>query len=668
MPVRPCRVAGLLMFLVFVVTPAHSPAQETPSDVEWPTYGGDLASTRYAPLDQITAENFGDLELAWTFQTDSFGPRPEFNFQGTPLMVNGVVYTTAGRRRAVAALDAVTGELLWMHRFDEGERGEQAPRRLSGRGLTYWDDAGSGRIFYVTPGYQLIALDAATGHQIPNFGLDGIVDLKRGLDQEIDLVTGEVGLHAAPIVAGDTLIVGAAHEVGSVPVSRENVKGYVRGFDVRTGERKWIFHTLPQAGEYGNDTWLNDSWRYTGNTGMWGQATVDLELGLAYLPLEMPTGDYYGGHRHGDNLFSDSLVAVDLETGERVWHYQTVHHDVWDYDLPCAPILADITVNGRAIKAIVQPTKQSWLFVLDRETGEPVWPIEERPMPSSDVPGELLAPTQPYPTKPPPFDRQGIGPDDLIDFTPALRAEALEIASRYRLGPLYTPPSVATADGTYGTLMVPSATGGPNWPGGALDPETGIFYIYSKTQVTSLGLINDPEQSDMDFIRGRPGDVNAAMAALTVSGLPLMKPPWGRITAIDLNAGEILWQVAHGETADRVREHPALQHLDIPRTGRVGRVGTLVTKTLVIAGGGGVFTSPEGVEGARLRAYDKATGQEVGSVFMPSSQTGSPMTYRVGGVQYIVVAIGGGTYAAELLAFRLPESEEAEEEEAEGAP
>ena len=666
MPVRPCRVAGLLMFLVFVVTLAHSSAQETPPDHEWPTYGGDLASTRYAPLDQITAENFGDLELAWTFQTDSFGPRPEFNFQGTPLMVNGVVYTTAGRRRAVAALDAVTGELLWMHRFDEGERGEQAPRRLSGRGLTCWDDGGSGRIFYVTPGYHLIALDAATGQQIPDFGLDGIVDLKRGLDQEIDLVTGEVGLHAAPIVAGDTLIIGAAHEPGGRPVSRENVKGYVRGFDVRTGERKWIFHTLPQPGEYGHDSWLNDSWRYTGNTGMWGQATVDLELGLAYLPLEMPTGDYYGGHRHGDNLFSDSLVAVDLETGERVWHYQTVHHDVWDYDLPCAPILADITVDGRDIKAIVQPTKQSWLFVLDRETGEPVWPIEERPVPPSDVPGEMLAPTQPYPTKPPPFDRQGIGPNDLIDFTPALRAEALEIASRYRLGPLYTPPSVATADGTYGTLMVPSATGGPNWPGGALDPETGIFYIYSKAQVTTLGLINDPEQSDMDFIKGRPPDVNAAMAALTVSGLPLVKPPWGRITAIDLNAGEILWQVAHGETADRVREHPALQHLDIPRTGRVGRVGTLVTKTLVIAGDGGVFTSPEGVEGARLRAYDKATGQEVGSVFMPSSQTGSPMTYRVGGVQYIVVAIGGGTYAAELLAFRLPESEE--EEEAEGAP
>ena len=667
MPVRPCRVAGLLMFLVFVVTLAHSSAQETPPDHEWPTYGGDLASTRYAPLDQITAENFGDLELAWTFQTDSFGPRPEFNFQGTPLMVNGVVYTTAGRRRAVAALDAVTGELLWMHRFAEGERGEQAPRRLSGRGLTYWDDGGSGRIFYVTPGYLLIALDAATGHQIPNFGLDGIVDLKRGLDQEIDLVTGEVGLHAAPIVAGDTLVIGAAHEPGGRPVSRENVKGYVRGFDVRTGERKWIFHTIPQPGEYGHDTWLNNSWRYTGNTGMWGQATVDLELGLVYLPLEMPTGDYYGGHRHGDNLFSDSLVAVDLETGERVWHYQTVHHDVWDYDLPCAPILADITVDGRAIKAIVQPTKQSWLFVLDRETGKPVWPIEERPMPSSDVAGELLAPTQPYPTKPPPFDRQGIGPDDLIDFTPALRAEALEIASRYRLGPLYTPPSVATADGTYGTLMVPSSTGGPNWPGGSLDPETGIFYIYSKTQVTSLSLINDPEQSDMDFIRGRPRDVNAAMAALTVLGLPLMKPPWGRITAIDLNAGEILWQVAHGETADRVREHPALQHLDIPRTGRVGRVGTLVTKTLVIAGDGGVFTSPEGVEGARLRAYDKATGQEVGSVFMPSSQTGSPMTYRVGGVQYIVIAIGGGTYAAELLAFRLPESEE-EEAEADGAP
>ncbi len=646
----------LFSFLFCAIVPLS--AQTVMPDAEWRTYGGDLASTRYSSLDQITAQNFGDLELAWTFQTDSFGPRPESNYQVTPLMVGGVIYTTAGSRRALAALDAKTGELLWMHRLDEGERGQQAPRRLSGRGLAYWDDGAAGRILYVTPGYHLVALNASTGDQVPNFGLDGIVDLKRDLDQEIDPVTGEVGLHAAPVVAGNTIIIGAAHAVGGAPVSRENVKGYVRGYDVRTGERKWIFHTIPQPGEYGHETWLNDSWRYTGNTGLWGQVTVDLDLGLAYLPLEMPTGDYYGGHRLGDNLFGDSLVAVDLETGERVWHYQTVHHDVWDLDLPCAPILADITVDGRAIKAIVQPTKQGFLFVFDRVTGEPVWPIEERPVPPSDVPGEVLAPTQPYPTKPPPFDRQGIGPDDLIDFTPALRAEALEVASRYRLGPLYTPPSVATPDGTYGTLMIPSATGGPNWPGGALDPETGIFYIYSKTQVASLGLVNDLERSDMDFIRGRPTGVNAALAALSVSGLPLVKPPWGRITAIDLNVGEILWQVAHGETADRVRDHPALEDFDIPRTGRVGRVGTLVTKTLVIAGDGGVFTSADERQGARLRAYDKLTGREIDAVFMPSSQTGSPMTYSIDGVQYIVVAVGGGTYAGELLAYRLPELED----------
>ncbi len=650
---------GIVVLVLGLLVCAHAAplgAQETLPDTEWTTYGGDLASTRYSPLDQITAENFGELQLAWTLQGDSFGPRPETNFQSTPLMVDGVVYTTVGSRRAAAALDAESGELLWMHRMDEGERGEVAPRRLSGRGLTYWDDGGTGRIFYVTPGYHMIAIDAATGRQIPNFGLDGIVDLKRELDQEVDPLTGEIGLHAAPIVAGDTIIIGAAHVVGSAPVSRENVKGYVRGYDVRTGERKWIFHTLPQLGEFGNEAWLNDSWRYTGNTGMWGQATVDVELGLAYLPLEMPTGDYYGGHRLGDNLFGDAIVAVDLETGERVWHYQTVHHDVWDFDLPCAPVLADITVDGRAIKAIVQPTKQGWLFVLDRATGEPVWPIEERAVPGSDIPGEVLAPTQPYPTKPPAFDRQGIGTDDLIDFTPALRAEALEVVGKFRIGPIYTPPSVATADGTYGTLMVPSATGGPNWPGGALDPETGIFYIYSKTQVTRLGLVNDPERSDMDFVMGRPEGVNAAMAGTSVQGLPLVKPPWGRITAIDLNEGEIVWQVAHGETADNVRDHPALQNLEIPRTGRPGRIGTLVTKTLVIAGDGGRFTDSEGVEGARLRAYDKATGREVASVFIPSNQTGSPMTYAIGGVQYLLVAVGGGGYAGELLAFRLPES------------
>ena len=661
MPVRSYRVTPcLLLPFVLLCTAVGVPAQDWTLSREWRTYGGDLASTRYSSVDQIDRDNFGKLEIAWRLKTDNFGWMRELNFQSTPLMVGGVLFTTAGSRRAVVAADAQTGELLWMHRIDEGERGEAAPRRLSGRGLAYWDDGRSGQIFYVTPGYQLIALDAATGRRVVGFGTDGIVDLKQGLDQEVDPITGEVGLHATPIVADGIVIVGAAHLPGSAPVTKENVKGYVRGFDARTGERRWIFHTIPQGDEFGNDTWLNDSWRYTGNTGMWGQASADTELGLAYLPVEMPTGDAYGGHRHGDNLFANSLVAVNLRTGERVWHYQIVHHDLWDFDLPAAPILADITVDGRPIKAVALPTKQAWLFVFDRETGEPVWPIEEHPVGQSDVPGERVSPTQPFPTKPPAFDRQGIGPDDLIDFTPELKAEAEKIAARYRLGPIYTPPSVGDANGTLGTLVLPSFSGGANWPGGSLDPETGIVYIYSRTDVTPVSLVNDPERSNMDYIRGRPPGryfpgVDPAVLALNVQGLPLIKPPWGRITAIDLNTGEIVWQIAHGETPDHVRVHPALQGLTIARTGRSGRIGTLVTKTLVIAGEGGVFTTPSGEEGAMLRAYDKATGVEVGAVFMPAPQTGSPMTYMLDGTQYIVVAVAGADHPGELLAFRLPE-------------
>ncbi len=621
---------------------------------EWRSYGGDIANTRYSGLDQISVENFGDLEVAWRVSTANFGPNPEYNFQSTPLMVDGVLYSTAGSRRAVIALDAGTGELLWMHRLDEGERGATAPRRLSGRGLAYRDDGADGQIFYVTPGYQLIGLDAASGRRLSGFGINGIVDLKQNFDQDIDLVTGEAGLHATPLVAGDTIVIGAAHLPGSTPRSMRNIKGYIRGFDARSGDRKWIFHTIPGADEFGNDTWLNDSWRYTGNTGVWGQISVDLELGIAYLPTEMPTNDYYGGHRHGDNLFSDSLIAVDLETGDRLWHYQFIHHDVWDWDLPCAPILADVLIDGVERKIVAQPTKQSWLYVFDRETGEPIWPIEEREVEQSTVPGELLAPTQPFVTRPPAYDRQGVTLDDLIDFTPEIRRRAEAIAARHRLGPIFTPPTVSDPNGVAGTLMLPSQAGGTNWPGGSIDPETGIAYLYTFTTVVSLGLINDPERSDMNFIRGRSREIPAAEVALNVDGIPLVKPPWGRITAIDLKVGEIVWQIPHGETPDNIRNHPLLAGVDLPRTGRVGRVGTLVTKTLVIAGEAGTFTTPSGEEGAMLRAYDKATGNEVGAVYMPAGASGSPMTYMHDGQQYIVLAISGGGFAGELIAFRLP--------------
>ncbi|HYK79136.1 MAG TPA: PQQ-binding-like beta-propeller repeat protein, partial [Micropepsaceae bacterium] len=437
-----------LLVLLGAVSVHNRVSAQVPAPVgEWRTYGGDLASTRYAPLDQINRDNFSKLEIAWRFKTDAFGPRPEINFEGTPLMAGGVLYSTVGTRRAVVALNPATGEILWMHREEEGQRGDAAPRRLSGRGLAYWTDGRDARILYVTPGYQLIALDAKTGALVTGFGNRGVVDLKLNDDQQMDLITGEVGLHAAPIVARNVVLIGAAHLPGGAPKRMNNEKGYVRAFDVRTGKRLWIFHTIPLLGEFGNETWEQESWANTGNAGVWGQMSVDEQLGIVYLPVELPTGDYYGGHRPGTGLFGETLVALDLMTGQRKWHYQLVHHGIWDMDIPDAPILADINVNGRAIKAVAQPTKQGWLYVFDRVTGQPVWPIEERPVAKGDVPGEWYSPTQPFPTRPAPYDRQGVSLNDLIDFTPELKAEGAGVAARYKLGPIFTPPVVSTWPG-----------------------------------------------------------------------------------------------------------------------------------------------------------------------------------------------------------------------------
>ncbi len=647
-------------------------AQYGAKNGEWPSYGGDTGNTRYSPLDQINASNFNDLEIAWRFKTSSFGPRPEYNLEATPLMVKGVLYTTAGTRRDVVALDAANGEVLWMHTEKEGARGSNAPRQLSGRGVAYWTDGKEERILYVTPGYRLIALDAKTGIPVKTFGVNGVVDLKLDDDQDIDLVTGEVGLHATPAVAGDVVIVGAAHKSGGVPKSKRNVKGYVRGFDVRTGKRLWIFHTIPLPGEFGYNTWEKDSSTYTGNTGVWGQISVDEQLGLVYLPVELPTGDYFGGHRPGDGLFGETLVAVDLKTGKRKWHYQLVHHGIWDFDIPCAPILTDITINGRTIKAVAQPTKQAQLYMFNRETGEPIFPIEERPVPKGDVPGEWYSKTQPFPTKPPAYDYQGFLPEYVIDFTPAMKAEALERLKLYKTGPVFTPPALSKPDGPLATLVLGSAQGGTNWPGGSYDPETHIAYVFSQRSVSTLGLVPSADGvSDMAYVQGTAregvrkssgsgGEAGAAPSTafgaggLLVQGLPLVKPPYGSISAINLDKGEILWRIAHGETPDNIRNHPLLKGLNIPRTGRAGLIGTLVTKSLLIAGEAGLFTNEKGQRGALLRAYDKATGKDAGAVYMPAGQTGSPMTYMLNGKQYIVVAISGQGYEAELLAFRLP--------------
>ena len=637
---------------------------------EWQTYGADLHSTRYSPLDQVNASNFNKLEVAFRVKTDLLGPRPEFQLQTTPIMVKGVLYFTAGTRRAVVAVDAQSGEMLWMHSMNEGKRGEAAPRQLSGRGVTYWTDGKEDRIVYVTPGYQMVALDAKTGALVPSFGKGGVVDLKENDDQPMDLVTGEVGLHSAPIIVNDVVIVGAAHLAGGVPKSKTNQKGYVRGFDARTGRRLWIFHTIPRPGEFGNDTWEGDSWSYTGNTGSWAQMSADPELGLVYLPIELPTGDYYGGHRPGNGLFGESIVAVDVKTGVRKWHYQLVHHGIWDMDIPCAPIVADLNINGRVVKAVAHPPKQGWVYVFDRVTGQPVWPIEERPVEKGTVPGEWYSPTQPFVTKPPAFERQGVAESDLIDFTPELNAEAKRIVANYKLGPLFTPPVLSTWPKPLGTLVSPVVTGGANWQGGSLDPETNTLYIFSNSGTQSLGLL-PPEggRSDMNMIQGTARNPNAAPPAggrggppgggggeggggLTVQGLPILKPPYATITALNLNEGTKVWQIAHGETRDNIKNHAALKGLTIPRTGRQGRIGVLTTKSLVIAGEGGFFTAPNGQRGAMLRAYDKATGNEVGAVYMPAPQTGSPMTYMVNGKQYITVSIAGPGYSGELLVFK----------------
>jgi quinoprotein glucose dehydrogenase len=674
---------------------------------DWTHYTSDMRGTRYVPLDQINAANFNKMEVAWRFKTDNLGTRPEYKLEGTPLAIRGTLYVTAGTRRSVVALDGRTGELIWSHSYREGNRAAIAPRQLSGRGVSYWTDGkGDERILYVTPGFRLIELNAKTGAMIPTFGEGGVVDMKKGAvfgkGQQIDLETGEIGLHSTPTVVGNIAIIGSSFKEGMTVKTHNNTKGMVRAFDVKSGKVLWTFNTIPRPGEFGNDSWENESWATNGNTGVWSQITVDEDAGLAYLPVEDPTSDFYGGHRPGNDLYGDSLVCVDIKTGQRKWHFQIVHHPIWDYDLSSAPILLDVNVNGKPVKAVALPSKEAFLYVFDRITGVPVWPIEERPVPQSDVPGEKTSKTQPFPTKPPAYARQSVGLDDLIDFTPELNAEARRIVSRYRLGPMFLPGTVSKVEGPMAALTIGTTAGGTNWPGAAANPETHVVFAQaSNHSIAPIGLIEPPPGfSDIRYVagtagqpfveregpgfgsaadapqRGRGAAPAAAPAApargaagappaapqgggggLTVQGLPLLKPPYGVLNAIDVDKGEIKWQVPHGDTPDAVRNSPLLKGMNIPKTGQPGSVGVVVTKSLVILGDPSITTTPEHPRGAMLRGYDQNTGKEIGAVWMPAPQSGSPMSYMANGRQYVIVAVSGGNYSGEYIAFALPASD-----------
>ena len=531
----------------------------------------------------------------------------------------------------------------------------------------------------------------------PAFGKNGVIDLYQDFDQPPPQ-DGVISSTSPAVVVRNVIVIGAAMVGGTAPRSKENTKGYIRGFDVRTGKRLWTFHTIPQPGEFGNDTWLNDSWAYTGNTSVWSPFTADEELGYVYLPVESATGDFYGGHRPGNNLFAGSLVCVDARTGKRIWHQQLVHHDIWDYDLASPPTLINVTVSGKPIRAVAQTTKWGYLFAFDRVNGTPVWPIEERKVEAGTVPGEWYSPTQPHPTKPAPYDRQGVSEADLIDFTPELNAEARAMLKEYKIGPLFTPPIVAGTDGLRGTLQIPAAQGAALWQGAAWDPETHMLYVPSVTNMTNNALQPGADRSDMSFIGGGGGGGRGAPPAgrggtaagprgggapidpeaggggrgrggppmvlgpgasrgpwgIGPQGLPLVKPPYGRITAYNMNTGDIVWQVANGDTYEWIKTHPALKGVTIPRTGRADEGGLVVTKTLAFAGQGcGLFRGGGG-GGPMFSAYDKATGALVHEMELPASTCGNPMTYMVNGKQFIVVAVGAANFPAELVALSLP--------------
>ena len=635
---------------------ATSPRAATaePADVEWRTYGGSYASARYSPLAQIDRTNVQQLRVAWRWRSpdhDVMARVPDvetFVNEATPLMVGGVLYVSTSLSQ-VAAIDAATGQTLWTHDPEVWKLGTPPNHGWVHRGVAYWTDGREARIFIGTGNAFLIALDARTGQPISGFGTGGRIDLTEGLGREVDRLWYSVT--SPPVVVRDVVVVGAS--IFDFPMRPDMPPGHVRGFDARTGQVRWIFHAIPQAGEAGNETWEGESWKTTGGANVWAPMSADEALGYVYLPFSTPSNDYYGGHRPGDNLFGESLVCLDAATGRRVWHYQMVRHGVWDYDLPAAPNLADVTVDGRRVRAVAQVTKQGFVFVFDRVTGRPLWPIEERPVPQSKVPGEKTATTQPFPTRPAPVDQQGVRPEDVIDFTPELRREALGILERYDWGPLYTPPSER------GTIFVPGVAGGPSWSGAALDPATGWLYVTSRTLpfVTQLNRPGLPVPAGARYVA-------APVPLFGPENLPLFKPPFGRIVAIDLNSGEHAWTVPLGEGP---RRHSLLAALDLPRLGSARRGFPLVTRTLLFAAQEGRVT---GLRWAKdrpwvriftwatleptLEVFDKTTGALLAKIELPANAQGALMTYMVRGKQYVVVPVGGANLPAELVALSLP--------------
>ena len=654
-------IVGGVMLAVVSMSTGVALGQYGAANGEWRSYGGDQGGTKYSPLAEIDASNFQDLEIAWRWQSadgaldlDSLRERePRTSITGlqvTPLMVNGRLYLSTAMYQT-AAIDAGTGETIWVY-DPEVYLGGRPTHGYGSRGVAYWadDESDDERIFWGTSEGYLLAVDAKTGQPVLSFGDNGRVDLTAGIPRATRGTTNYQGrgllqVKSPPVVLRDVVVTPTI--ISDFVIRKEAPPGWLKGVDARTGDTRWTFRTVPQADDFGADTWLNESWRYSGNANVWPPMSADEETGYVFLPIGTPTSDYYGGHRLGDNLFAESVVAVDMETGQRMWHFQAVHHGVWDYDFPAAPTLVDISVAGRPIKAVAQVSKQGFTYVFDRVTGDPVWPIEERPVETdTDLDGEVLSPTQPFPTKPPPFEYQGISVDDLIDFTPELRAMAVQAVENFRLGPLFTPPMLSVEGGLQGTIQRPHIAGGASWSGSAADPETGFLYVPSENRFSVLKYYT-PDPAEGGNLRYTQADFNSGTQPQMPQGLPLLKPPYSRMTAIDLNEGDHAWMQPNGD-GDRLRNHPRLRDLDLPPLGGEGHAGPLLTKTLLISA-----LSAGGADGGpRLVARNKASGEIVGSLDLPGGAIGTPMTYLHDGSQYIALTVGGEVPG--LIALKLP--------------